>query len=107
MGNGKVATDVQRGRTINIKVAKVVYHWPTLKTVLMVEKAVMDAKKPLTIEGLKRSLPAKIMDQTLRLILAYLADRGSIMIGTKGIVWIENRNPKFLKLIEKSRDIEL
>lgn len=97
----------QSGRSINISISKVVYHWPTLKTVLMVEKAIRDAEKPLSIEALKRALPVKIMDQTLRLILAYLADKGSIMIGKKGIVWIENRNPKFLRLIEKGKSIEL
>ncbi len=94
-------------RSIHINVSKVVYHWPTLKTVLMVEKAVHDAGMPLSVEALKRALPVKIMDQTLRLILAYLEDRGSIMIGKKGIVWLENRDPKFLKLISKGKRIEL
>lgn len=94
-------------RSIHINVSKVVYHWPTLKTVLMVEKAVHDAGRPLSVEALKRALPVKIMDQTLRLILAYLEDRGSIMIGKKGIVWLENRDPKFLKLISKGKRIEL
>lgn len=93
--------------SIHIKVSNAVYHWPTLKTVLMVEKAIHDAGKPLSVEALKRALPVKIMDQTLRLILAYLQDRGSIMIGKKGIIWTENRDPKFLKLIGKGKRIEL
>jgi hypothetical protein len=92
---------------INIQVTGAIYHWPTLKTVLMVEKAVQEADRPLSMEGLKRALPKKLMDQTLRLILAYLADKGSIMIGSKGIVWTENNDPKFLKLIEKTTGIEL
>lgn len=98
---------VGAGRSINIKITGVVYHWPTLKTVLMVEKAMQEAEKPLSIEALKRALPKRIMDQTLRIVLAYLEDKGSIMIGKKGIVWIENKNPKFLKLIEKTAGIEL
>ena len=93
--------------SINIKVGGTVYHWPTLKTVLMVEKAIQEADMPLSMEGLKRALPKKLMDQTLRLILAYLENKGSIIIGEKGIVWIENKNPKFLKLLEKSRGIKL
>jgi hypothetical protein len=93
--------------SIHLKVSNEVYHWPNLKTVLMIEKTIHDAGSPLSIEGLKRVLPVKIMDQTLRLILAYLEDRGSIMIGKKGIVWIENRDPKFLKLIGKGKRIEL
>ena len=47
------------------------------------------------------------MDQTLRLILAYLEDKGSVVIGPKGISWIENKNSKFLKFVEKSKVIEL
>lgn len=73
----------------------------------MVEKAIQDSDEPLSIEGLKRKLETQIMDQTLRLIIAYLEDKGSILIGEKGIVWIENKNPNFLKLIEKSKGIEL
>ncbi len=92
---------------INIRVGEVVHHWPTLKTVLMVEKAIQNADTPLSLEALKRTLPRKLMDQTLRLILAYLEDKGVIMIGKKGIVWIENKDPKFLRMVEKSRGIEL
>lgn len=99
--------EIKENRNINIRITGVVYHWPTLKTVLMVEKAIQEADMPLSMEGLKRALPKKIMDQTLRLVLAYLEGKGSIMIGKKGIVWIENKNPKFLKLLEKSPGIEL
>ncbi|MFH0830050.1 MAG: hypothetical protein V1887_02735 [Candidatus Aenigmatarchaeota archaeon] len=73
----------------------------------MIEKALQEADGPLSIEGLKRKLPKKIMDQTLRLVLAYLANRGSIVIGSKGIVWIENNDPKFIKMIEKTAGIRL
>lgn len=92
---------------LNIRIAETVHHWPTLKTVLSVEKIIQNADKPMSLEALKRALPNKVMDQTLRLILAYLEDKGSIMIGSKGIVWIENTNPRFLRLIERSPGIEL
>jgi hypothetical protein len=94
-------------RSININLSDNIYHWPTLKTVLMVEKALKDADGPVSIEELKRMLSKKVMDQTLRLILAYLEDKGSVIIGPKGISWIENKNSKFLKFIEKSKVIEL
>ena len=95
------------GRTINIEIAQVIHHWPTLKTVLMVEDILKEAEMAISLEELKRRLPNKIMDQTLRLILIYLEGKGSILIGEKGIVWIENNDPKFLKLIERSKEIEL
>jgi hypothetical protein len=92
---------------INIRITKVIHHWPTLKTVLMVEDVLKNAELAISLEELKRRLPKKIMDQTLRLILAYLESKGSILIGKKGIVWIENNDPKFLKLIQKSKEIEV
>jgi len=97
----------RRKKHINIEITEVVHHWPTLKTILMVEDALKNAETALSIEGLKRKLPRKIMDQTLRIILAYLESKGSILVGERGIVWIENNDPKFIKLIEKSKEIEL
>ena len=99
-------TEIESKR-INIRLAENIHHWPTLKTVLMVERTLKDADGPISLEELKRKLKKKIMDQTLRLILAYLEDKGSILIGPKGISWIENRNSKFLKFIERSKVIEI
>lgn len=94
-------------RQINIRLSGNIHHWPTLRTVLMVEKALKEADGPVSIEELKRNLKKKVMDQTLRLILAYLEDRGSVLIGPKGVSWIENKSSKFLKFIEKSKVIEI
>jgi hypothetical protein len=94
-------------RTLNIRLVKNIYHWPTLKTVLMIEKSLKDAGGPVSLEELKRSLRKKVMDQTLRLILAYLEDKGLVFIGPKGVSWIENRSSKFMKFIEKSKVIEI
>ena len=93
-------------RRINIRLVENIHHWPTLKTVLMVEKALKDTDGPVSLEELKRKLRKRVMDQTLRLILAYLEDKGSILIGSKGISWIENNDSRFLKFIEKSKVIE-
>ena len=100
-------TDMEKKKNINIRLAENIHHWPTLKTVLMVEKALKESNGPVSIEELKRKLKKKIMDQTLRLVLAYLEDKGSILIGPKGISWIENKDSKFLKFIEKNKVIEL
>lgn len=94
-------------KPVNIRLGDNIYHWPTLKTVLMVEKTVKEADGPVSLEGLKRNLKKKVMDQTLRLILAYLEDKGSVIIGPKGVSWIENKNSKFLKFIEKSKVIDI
>ena len=98
---------VKSKRSVNIRFGDNIHHWPTLKTVLMVEKALKESSEPVSLEELKRKLRKKVMDQTLRLILAYLEDRGSILIGPKGISWIENKDSKFLKFLEKNKVIEL
>lgn len=94
-------------KPVNIRLGENIHHWPTLKTVLMVEKALKDADGPVSLEELKRKLRKKVMDQTLRLILAYLEDKSSILIGPKGISWIENKNAKFMKFIERTKVIEV
>ncbi len=100
------AIEIGSKRMINIRLATNIHHWPTLKTVLMVEKALKDADGPVSLEEIKRKLKKKVMDQTLRIILAYLEDKGTILIGPKGVSWIENKNSKFLRFIEKNKVIE-
>lgn len=93
------------GKSINIEITQVTHHWPTLKTVLMVEKVLEDNGLIVSLEELKRKLPKKVMDQTLRLILFYLEESGKIFIGEKGISWIYNPSPKLDKLIEEGIEI--
>jgi len=95
----------QKKTKIHLNVTKII-HSPTLSTVLMVEDALRKQDGPVSLEGLKRALPKKIMDQSLRIILAYLENKGSILIGIKGIIWIANDNPKFLQMIKKAKMIE-
>lgn len=102
-----MTVQVQLPRSINVRLVENIHHWPTLKTVLMVEKALKDANGPVSLEELKRKLARKVMDQTLRLILAYLEDKGAILIGPKGISWIENQDAHFLKFVERSKVIEI
>lgn len=80
-------------------------HYPNLRTVLMIEKVLRGADVMINREELKRRLPAKIMHQTLNLILDYLEERNMIIDSHKGILWIYNPSPKLKKAIENAREI--
>ncbi|MAG07572.1 hypothetical protein CMI46_02045 [Candidatus Pacearchaeota archaeon] len=82
-----------------------VIHYPSLKTVLMVEKVLREAEVAITREELKRRLPVQIMHQTLNIILVYLEEKGMIIDSRKGILWIYNPSPKLKKAIAKGREI--
>jgi len=82
-----------------------VIHYPSLKTMLMVEKVLKNAESAISREELKRRLPMQVMHQTLNLILDYLEERGMIIDGHKGILWIYNPSPKLRKAIERGREV--
>lgn len=84
---------------------KSILHYPTLKTVLEVERILKNAELVLTKEEIKRRLPMKIMHQTLSLILNYLEERGMVLQGNKGILWIYNPSKKLNKAIEEGLEI--
>ncbi len=90
---------------MNIYKESNVIHYPTLKTMLMVEKALRNSDVMIDREELKRKLPVKIMHQTLNLILSYMEEKGLILDSHKGILWIYNPSPKLKKALEKSREI--
>ena len=75
-----------------------VLHYPTLKTVLMVEKVLKEAGQIITKGELNETLENKVMWQTLEVILNYLEESGKIIIGKKGILWIYNENILMRKL---------
>lgn len=78
---------------------KKIIHYPSLKTVLMIEKTLIEAKEAIDREELKRRLPVKIMHQTLNVILEYLEQKGMIIDSHKGILWIYNPSKEFEKSI--------
>ena len=84
---------------------KEIIHYPSLRTMLMVERVLREADTMIDREELKRRLPSKVMHQTLNLILRYLENRGMIIDSHKGILWIYNPNPKLRKAIENAREI--
>ena len=72
-------------------------HWPTLNTVLMVEKILeKNQDLPMKISDLKKKLPRQIMHATLKIILIYLFKSGKIIYGPRGIQWIYTE-PEHLK----------
>ena len=81
-----------------------IIHYPRLDTVLMVEKVLKNADLAISKNELLRRLPKQVMRQTLNVILNYLEEKGVIMIGSKGVLWIHNESPKMKKLLEKSID---
>ena len=82
-----------------------VLHYPRLDTVLMVEKVLKKADLAISKNELIRRLPKKVMRQTLNVIIDYLNQKGLIMIGSKGVLWVHNENFKFKKLLKKSKKV--
>jgi len=73
------------------EVRKELIHYPSLKTVLMVEEAIEKKGEFVNKRQLWLSLPRKIMYQTLIAILDYLEASHKILIDRDGrIVWIWN-----------------
>lgn len=82
-----------------------VIHYPTLRTMLMIEKILKKADTMITREELKRRLPKEVMHQTLNIILDYMENRGLIIDSRKGILWIYNPSLKLKKAIEKGLEV--
>ncbi len=82
--------------------SKTVLHEPTLRTVMMVEKAIKDSGTYLTRKELWKGLPKQIQYQTLCRILEYLESSNKIMFDGRRIIWIAADNPKLKKLLDES-----
>ena len=79
-----------------------ILHFPTLKTVMMVEDVLSKSDAVISKNELKRRLPVKIMHQTLNLILEYLENSGKIMTGPKGISWLQQDNQKLKSMLKRA-----
>ena len=80
-------------------------HYPNLRTILMIENVLKKAELAISKNELMRRLPKKIMRQTLNAALDYMEERGLIIDGQKGVLWIYNENPKFVKAIKKGVEV--
>ena len=90
---------------IDLRKNREVIHYPTLKTVLMVEKVLQKAVKPLNKSDIKRKLTVKIMHQTLNIILTYLEERGMIIKAKDGYIWTYNPSKKLMKAIKEGTEV--
>jgi len=79
-----------------------VLHEPQLDTILMVEKAIIEAEDHPTRTILWKSLPRKIQYQTFKRILDYLEASGKIIYQDSKIVYTGANNPKLQALIDSS-----
>jgi hypothetical protein len=85
-----------------VKKEKANLHSPTLKTILMVEDALKGMNESIiTVAGLKMILPRQVNHNTLMKILEYLEKSGKIDVALKGIVWVENNNPRLQKAVRE------
>jgi len=80
-------------------------HYPTLRTMLMIEQTLKNADTLINKAELMRRLPRKVMDSTLNIALDYMEERGLITTSRKGILWTYNPSPKLAKAIENSREL--
>jgi len=81
-------------------------HWPTLNTVIMVEKTLKKSDESvIKIPELKRKLPKQVNHITLMLILKYLEQSNKILVTLDGITWIHNTNANLKKAIEKGMEL--
>lgn len=78
------------------------YHEPTLETIMMVEKTIVDSKEYPTRMKLWRSLPRKVEYPTFKHILEYLEASGKIVFNDKIIIYTGVNNPKLQALLESS-----
>ncbi len=90
---------------MNLLKSKKILHYPNLRTVLLVEQVLKNAETTISREEIKRRLPSQIMHQTLNVILQYFEQRGLILDGHKGILWVYNPSPKLENAIRKGREI--
>ena len=85
---------------------QIMKHAPTLNTVIMVEKALQNAKDSvIKIAELKRLLPKQVNHNTLMTILSYLEESNKIVVSLRGITWIHNSNSNLRKAIATGMEL--
>ncbi len=82
-----------------------VLHEPKLDTILMVEKAILEAEEYPTRTRLWKCLPRKMQYQTFKRVLDYLEASGKIGFDQKKIVYTGVSNSKLEALMKSSLKI--
>ncbi len=75
------------------------------KKILLVENIIKKSNNLLTKKDLEKKLYKKMSLEELEEILYYLEEKGKILVGEKGIVWIYNESPKLKKAIEEGLEV--
>jgi hypothetical protein len=82
-----------------------ILHEPQLDTILMVEKAIIDAQDYPTRTQLWKSLPKQMQYQTFKRILDYLEASGKIAFDKRKIIYTGVSNAKLEALLKSSKQI--
>ncbi len=79
-----------------------VIHEPSLNGILMIERAILQARSYPTKKKLWQNLRRQIQYQTFNRILQHLESSNKILIDDGGIVWTFADNPKLKTLLRFS-----
>jgi hypothetical protein len=79
-----------------------VLHEPNMKTILMVEKVIVDLGTYPTRMALWRALPKRVQYQTFRRVLEYLEASGKITFNGRSILYTGVNNEKLKALLDSS-----
>ncbi len=83
-----------------------VLHEPRLDTILMIEKAIIDAEDYPTKTQLWRSLPRKVQYQTFKRALDYLEASGKIVYHEGEILYVGVDNDKLRALLASAVELK-
>ena len=84
---------------------KKVLHEPTLSTLLMIEKTILDADDYYTRTQLRKSLPKKMQYQTFKRSLDYFEASGKIVFNSGRIIYTAADNDKLKAMIASCVEI--
>ncbi len=80
-----------------------VIHEPNLRTIMMVEEAILNAEEYPTKKELHESLPKKTMYQTFNRVLEYLEKSSKICYNDNTILWIGAEDEEFRAMLASCR----
>jgi hypothetical protein len=82
--------------------SKRILHEPTLSSLLMIERTILDANDYYTRTQLWKSLPKRMQYQTFKRALDYLEASGKITSNSGHIIYTGVNNPKLAAMIKTS-----
>lgn len=88
-----------------MQIQKEIVHYPTLKTILAIEKAVKSANNPVSRNQILARMPTKVMRSTLNIALDYMGRRGLVLETKEGFIWTFNPSKKLERSEEEGVDI--